>query len=590
LVDQKPSSPKDTEQATDAGGGPRPSPGQCTGASLWEGLRAASAWLDLHVDSINSLNVFPVPDGDTGTNMSLTMRAAIEEATPSPDDSISDTIRAVSNGALMGARGNSGVILSQILRGFTRALDGKHTMGPQDLARALAQGADTAYNGVMKPVEGTILTVAREAAATAAIAARNGSSLSGVLEMALQGAQSALERTPSLLPVLAEAGVVDAGGEGLVRLLEGALRRVHGEDIETIQMPKERLQVEAVSLDGTIDENTYNYDAQFIISGNDLDINAIRQYIATLGDSVLVVGDEHTAKVHVHCDYPGKALDYGISQGIVSTVIIENMQLQYEEFKIRRQRTVGDTPGGNSHTVVPVATDRVQDGVRPLSVPEEMTAISVIAVASGDGLRRILESIGVSEVVSGGQTMNPSTQDLLAAIDRAPSNRVVLLPNNGNIILTAQQARDLSAKEVIVIPTRTIPEGIAAMLAINYRADMETNTALMQEATTQVQTAEITTAVRSVQVNGLSVREGDVIGLIDGDLKTAGRNPVEVMFDLVEEMSLEEREIVTLYYGEDVTEEQARDLASRLEKRYPDAEIEILDGGQAHYHYIISAE
>ncbi len=589
MVTKEPSSVMDGGKASDTAVGSRPQRSACTGETVWQALRAASAWLDLHVDSINSLNVFPVPDGDTGTNMSLTMRAAIAEVTPAPNDPVSDTMRAVSQGALMGARGNSGVILSQILRGVARALDGKRTIGPQDLVSALAEGADTAYQGVMKPVEGTILTVAREAARMAERAADNGATLCGVLETALEGAQSALALTPSLLPVLAEAGVVDAGGQGLVRLLEGALRQVQGQEVEMTDIAAAATHTESAGLDDASQESLYNYDTQFIITGDGLDVSAIRDYIATMGDSVLVVGDELTVKVHVHCDLPGKALDYGISQGMVSAIIIENMQLQYEEFRGHVPAATPPSSGNGSHTSEPLTLEQGAAHGH-LATPETMTSTSVIAVASGEGLQRILESIGVSQVVSGGQTMNPSAQDLLDAIDRAPSDRVIVLPNNSNIVLAACQARDLSDKKVVVIPTRSIPEGIAAMLAFNYQADLDTNADLMQQATSQVQTAEITSAVRSVQVNGLQVREGDIIGLVDGDLKTSGHSVPEVMLDLVAEMDLAERDIVTLYYGQGITEEQAEDVVNRLGKRYPDAEIECLDGGQAYYHYIISAE
>jgi DAK2 domain fusion protein YloV len=546
---------------------PDPDTVPCATPAFLDALRSASAWLDAHVDLVNSLNVFPVPDGDTGTNMSLTMRAALEEVDDIAFASVSQAARVIADGALMGARGNSGVILSQVLRGMARALDGRRDLGAADLARALKEGAATAYKGVMKPVEGTMLTVAREAAEAAMRAAEGGADVGETLAAALVEAQQSLERTPSLLPVLAEAGVVDSGGQGLVILLEGALRYVHGERVD--RQPT-AVGVAAHTEHGGPEQ--YNYDVQFIIQGTDLDVAAIRERIATMGDSVLVVGDARAVKVHVHCDLPGQAIDYGISQGRVTAVLVENMQLQYEEFKAR------------------AAADPSRNNGDRLSLPEEMAAVSIIAVASGEGLSRVLESIGVSAIVSGGQTMNPSTQDLLQAIERVPSNEVIVLPNNGNIVLAARQAQELAAKKVAVVPTRTVPEGIAALLAFNYQATLEDNVALMQDAATHVQTIEITRAVRSAQVNGLSVREGQIIGLLNGDLVVADERVEDVVGQLLESVGAAECEILTIYYGADVTEDEAEVLAEEMRARYPELEIEVLDGGQAHYHYVISAE
>ena len=564
-----PTSPGNSPAASTPPSAAPGSPGDsCSSPAFLDALRSASAWLDAHVDLVNSLNVFPVPDGDTGTNMSLTMRAALDEVDAIEFAAVAQAARVIADGALMGARGNSGVILSQVLRGIARALDGKRDVGAEDLARALQEGASTAYKGVMKPVEGTMLTVARDAAEAAAQAAEGGASVAGTLVAALVVARHSLERTPSLLPVLAEAGVVDSGGQGLVILLEGALRYVHGERVDMKATPL----ATAVHAEHGEDEQ-YNYDVQFIIQGSGLDVDGIRDRIATMGDSVLVVGDASTVKVHVHCDTPGQALDYGVSQGQVTAVIVENMQLQYEAFVAKAQSTVDPSRNGGG-----------------LSLPEEMSAVSIIAVASGEGLSRVLESIGVSAIVSGGQTMNPSTQDLLQAIERVPSDEVIILPNNSNIILAARQAQELAEKRVEVVPTRTVPEGIAALLAFNYQAALEENVALMQDAASHVQTIEITRAVRSAQVNGLSVREGQIIGLLNGDLVTAGEREDDVVGQLLEWVDAAECEILTIYYGQDVAVEDAEALADAMRNRYPALEIEVLDGGQAHYHYVISAE
>ncbi|MEA3408015.1 MAG: DAK2 domain-containing protein [Chloroflexota bacterium] len=540
---------------------------------LAEAFRAASAWLDVHVSDVNDLNVFPVPDGDTGTNMSMTMHAALEEVEGQPEQSLSELAKAMANGALMRARGNSGVILSQILRGFARAIDGdEDVINAVELAQALEMGASTAYQGVMKPVEGTILTVIREAAATAVAAASPDMTVEQLMHQTVSAAQASLARTPSLLPVLAEAGVVDAGGQGLVFLLEGFLRLLQGYAFEGV-VETERSVRRVVKAP----EGTYNYDTQFIILGDNLDVQAIREHIAGMGDSVLVVGDSHRIKVHVHLDKPGQALDYGVTRGHITDVVVENMQLQYEEFKAASMAAEREA----------VSSDYFgEDAV----LPEKSNDTAVVAVVSGKGLERIVRSVGADAIVPGGQTMNPSTEDLLQAVESVPNTNVVLLPNNGNIILAANQARELSDKQVAVVPTKTVPEGISALLAFNYQADLETNVALMSEATNYVRTAEITRAVRGVQINGLSISEGEFIGLLDGNLLTHGKDISLVVERLLSHIEIMDYEIITLYYGEDVSSEEAEALADKVRYICRNVEVEVLDGGQAHYHYIISVE
>lgn len=530
--------------------------------TLLEAFRAAGAWLDAHIEEVNALNVFPVPDGDTGTNMSLTMRAALQEVNQKTYDSASEAAKVAAHGALMGARGNSGVILSQILRGFARSLDAKKVVGARDFAEALREGAATAYKGVMRPVEGTILTVIREAAEAAERAVSADAGLEEVLEYTVAEAKASLARTPSLLPVLAEAGVVDAGGQGLVYILEGMWRFLRGEAVEAATRQGARVQMAHAP------EGQYNYDTQFIIKGQGMDVEAIRRAIAEMGDSVLVVGDSETIKVHVHSDHPGQVLEYGLSQGQITDVVIENMQLQYEAFLAAQKQTAPSRPTA--------------------SVP--LAEIGIAAVASGDGLRTVLESLGVQAIIPGGQTMNPSTQDILEAIRAVPSKQVIVLPNNGNILLAAEQAKTLADRPVAIVPTRTIPQGIAALLAFNYQADLETNVAAMTEAAAQVQTIEVTRAVRSAQVNGLAIQEGQFIGLLNDDLKTVGEDCVEVILSLLERIQAEEYEIVTIYYGQDVTEDEAHRVADALRERYDGLEIEVLRGGQPHYYYIISVE
>jgi hypothetical protein len=538
------------------------------GNCLLGALRAGGAYLDRHVGQVNALNVFPVPDGDTGTNMSLTMRAAVGEVGDKAHSSASEVARIVAHGALMGARGNSGVILSQIMRGFARALDAKETFMALDLAEALKEGATTAYKGVMKPVEGTILTVAREAAGAAGHAAAQGATIEGVLASAVTEAWASLARTPQLLPVLAEAGVVDAGGQGFTVLLEGMLRYVRGEGLG------EAAGAGAQRPEAHVPEGQYNYDTQFVILGKALDVAAIREQVAKMGDSVMVVGDENTVKVHVHSDSPGRVIEYGSTQGKLSSVVVENMQLQYESFQAAQA----------------LSASRIPAAMVSSSPAGQLSEIATVAVVSGEGLRRVFESLGVSAIVSGGQTMNPSTQDLLMAIASVPSDQVILLPNNSNVILTAQQAKDLSAKHAALVPTRTVPQGIAALLAFNYQADLEANVEFMSEAGSQVQTGEITRAVRSVQVNGLAVAAGQIIGLLNGELVTADTDIPSVIRELLQRMRAEEREIITVYYGQDLSLADAEKVAEEIGRSYPGVDLEVLDGGQPYYYYIISAE
>ncbi len=540
---------------------------------FYEALQAGAAWLQVHVDKVNDLNVFPVPDGDTGTNMSMTIKAALEEVHSRDCRTVSDVAAAVAHGALMGARGNSGVILSQILRGMARSLEGSRNLDAPSLAQALLIGSETAYKGVMQPVEGTILTVARDTAEAALAAVASGVVFIDLLDVCVQEAHASVTRTPNLLPILKEANCVDSGGTGFAYILEGIQRFAQGKDTGVSIETGEESMFDHEHDFTRPPDGQYNYDTQFIITGHNMDVEAIRAHIDTLGDSTLVVGDSETIKVHVHCDLPGLALDYGVRQGQVDHVIIENMQLQYEVFKAAHTQEMAKyTP--------PMA-----------AIHDDLSDTSIIAVVSGDGLRRVFESIGVSAIVAGGQTMNPSTQDLVAAVQAVPGQDVFLLPNNSNIILTAQQAKELCPeKNVVVVPSKTVPQGISALLAFHYQADPETNLRLMSEALDQVSTAEVTRAVRTVEIQGVDVREGQIIGLLDGDLVDAGDDITHIVQGLLERMTLEECEIITIYYGNDVQPDEARDLAEAMEELYPDLEIEVVSGGQDHYFYIISAE
>lgn len=526
-------------------------------------VRAALAWLQHHQEVINSLNVYPVPDGDTGTNMVLTMQSAWAEIENSPEFNVGQMARKMAHGALMGARGNSGVILSQIWRGFARSLDNKEVYHVQDLADACQEAAATAYRGVVKPVEGTILTVSRAVADEATRAAADTTDVPYVLERMVYAAREAVKLTPSLLPVLAEAGVVDAGGQGLFVILEGMLRYMQGEPVtEDVKLVE---TVDLITAELESHEVGYGYDVQFLIIGQAMDVDAIRQQIAEMGECPLVVGDLTTVKVHVHVIDPGIPISYGASLGSLRDVVVEDMQVQYQDFVVQRKSP-------------------------PPPQPFEEIGFGVVSVVMGDGLARVFQSLGTSAIVHGGQTMNPSTQDLLKAIEDLSCDQVVLLPNNSNVILAAEQASKLSDKPVAVIPSRSIPQGIAALLAINSQADFETNVASMTNALEDIEVGEVTSATRSVTINGIDVADGQIIGLHNGELKVAGTTVEEVVQALLEELDTAEREIVTLYYGEDVDESEANALADHLAQNWPDQEIEVVAGNQPHYYYFLSVE
>ena len=526
-------------------------------------IYAALIWLQHDQAAINKLNVYPVPDGDTGTNMVLTMQSAWEEIAESAEKNVGRIAHQMAHGALMGARGNSGVILSQIWRGFSRSLDGKDTYRAADLADALQEAADTAYKGVVKPVEGTILTVSRAVADAAARTVRDTDNLEFIMEHVTHAARETVALTPSLLPVLKEAGVVDAGGQGLYRILEGMLYQTKGDPIlEYIEELGENVDV--VSTGFAPGEFGYGYDVQFLVLGSELDVLSARQRITELGDCPLVVGDSETIKVHVHVPDPGIPISYGASLGSLRDVVVEDMQAQYREF--------------------------IGENGQQAATPAEAPAIGVVAVVQGDGLAKVFRSLGADAIVLGGQTMNPSTKDLLDAVDSLASEQVILLPNNSNVILAAEQARSLSKKPVAVIPSRFAPQGISALLVFNRQTDLETNSGAMNDALYDVLTGEVTTATRSATINGISVEDGDTIGLLDGDLTVSGHNVTEVARALLEKMNPDQGEIVTIYFGNSTTNSEAEELADLVRQDWARLEVECVDGGQPYYHYILSVE
>jgi DAK2 domain fusion protein YloV len=532
---------------------------ECSGQQLTWILQASLTWLESNHQAINELNVFPVPDGDSGTNMLLTMQSAVGEITKTPTNAAGEVIQAVAKGALMGARGNSGVILSQFWRGMANTLAGKETIRAQDFAASLQAGAKLAYQGVQKPVEGTILTVARDLSEAATRAAATSSDLHVILTAAVAEAQQSVARTPQLFPLLAKAGVVDAGAQGLFIILQGALKFVNGESLErhetgTLAADVTELQAEA----------GWGFDIQCIIRGSQLNVEEIRRRIESMGESVLVVGDSNMIKVHAHAPSPGAILDFCVSRGSVSRVIVENMQEQYQEILLGQSKP-------------PIAS-------------ESISGIATVVVASGNGLTRVFESLGASALVTGGATMNPSVQDILAAVEAAEAANIIILPNDKNIILAAQQAVRLTKKSARIVPSVTIPQGIAALLAFNFQADLESNADAMTRALKNVVTAEITRAVRTVSIDGLDVLVGQIIGLLNGVLCVAGSDDIKVAVEILRKMNVDKYEIVTVYFGQDVTHADAESLADAVHAEFSYLQTEVIDGGQPHMHYIISVE
>jgi len=536
------------------------------GQELREMFATATGWLEKSAADIDALNVFPVPDGDTGTNMLLTMRSSIEEAYRSSESSASAVSQALSKGALMGARGNSGVILSQIWRGLAQGLEDKETMSGSDLADALLQGSVMAYKGITNPVEGTILTVIREAAAASQEKLEKGSdNLVAVLETAVDVANESVANTPTLLPVLREAGVVDAGGQGLYTILEGALRYLRGE-AEQMQFRKPQMIAsnipQPVRLPQVMaeEEDPFGYCTEFMLKGEELNPDKIRTRLGKKGQSLIVVGDENTARIHIHTLDPGNVLHYVTGLGTVHQVSVRNMDEQHQDFLAMQK-------------------DRAP-----------AVDIATIAVVSGDGLADVFTSLGATSIVPGGQTMNPSTKDLLQAVKSVASDKVIILPNNKNIVLTAQQVQPLTDKQVEVVPTKTIPQGVAALLTFDYEADLETNAQIMKEAQSAVRTIEITRAVRSTQLDGLSIKKKQAIGLLDGDLLAAGDDTIDIVNKILARIDLKRTEIATVYYGEDTDTAEAEKVSTSIREQHPQLQVEVVRGGQPHYNYIVSIE
>ena len=564
------------------------------GQDLKKAMQAGAVWLEEHREIINALNVFPVPDGDTGSNMSATMQAAIKGIAQSEETSASIIAAKLAHGALLGARGNSGVILSQTLRGLAQGLDKKAVFGAPELATAFQEASRLAYRAVIKPVEGTILTVVRETAAAAKLSAERGDDLVGLMQEVVIAARQAVASTPDLLPILKQAGVVDAGGQGFCTLLEGVWRYVRGEanivdnpgntnnagsaSASSVPQSAKHADSSATKKGRVTIEEEFGYEVVFLLRGTNLDVEAIRQAIIDMGGvSTVVAGDEKMLKVHTHTPTPGKILDYGVSLGSLLDINIENLQEQSltyaAESEAEHAAELADaSDSGNADEA------------------EQTTKIATIAVVSGAGFVKVFEGLGVNAIVSGGQTMNPSTEELLAAVNSVNAPQVIILPNNSNVILSARQVVNLTEKEVYIVPTETLPQGITALMSFNYEADFAANCEAMTQAIKNVQTAEITTAVRAAQIGGVRVREGDYIGLINGNLTIAGPNEERVIHDTLAHMNIQKSEILTLYYGEEATLQKAEETAKRIKAQYSHLEIEVVDGGQPYYIYILSVE
>ncbi|HLV10479.1 MAG TPA: DAK2 domain-containing protein [Halanaerobiales bacterium] len=525
-------------------------------------LIAALMWLKEQKALLDSLNVFPVPDGDTGTNMYLTFFDAIKEVKKLETENVSKINAALAKGALMGARGNSGVILSQLIRGFALANKNNTDFSTRNLVDSLKKASQVAYNGVLKPVEGTILTVSRKAAEGAEEAYSKEHDIIRVLEKTIAAAHTALEKTPEQLPALKEAGVVDAGGQGYLTILEGLLKGLTGKksfeykELELIKPAGKKKQQQDLK---------YTYCTQLLINlEQDKRIDEIRKELENKGDSLLVVGTEQIIKIHIHTNHPGVVLEYALKLGSVNDIEIDNMRLQSEE-KLRAEE---------------------EKQKKEYEVSKQK---GIIAVGQGEGIKKLLYDLGVDIIVNGGQSMNPSTNDFVEAINNINSLEIILLPNNKNVISAARQAASLSEKNVVVIPTRSIPQAISSLLVYNEEEDLLDLEKAMTDEIQHVKTIEITTAVKNSRVNGLEIKKGDVIGLYNHDIKTVGNNYQEVILKLFEEI-MEEEELVTIYYGKDVSREDANQIKDLLNNNFDFDEVEIFNGKQPLYPFIVSLE
>ena len=529
--------------------------------------------LEAKKEWINELNVFPVPDGDTGTNMTLTIMSAASEVGALTDPDMESLAKAISSGSLRGARGNSGVILSQLLRGFTRGVRKLTDLDAPAIAAAMERGVETAYKAVMKPKEGTILTVARAAADRAAELADAAEDLDAFFDGIFQHAEETLARTPEMLPVLKEAGVVDSGGQGLLEVFRGAIDGYHEKEVDYSQFEAAAPKITKISPQAEADIK-FGYCTEFIILLEKPlpqdEIDRFREFLDSIGDSIVLVADDEIVKVHVHTNHPGQAFERALTYGQLSRMKIDNMREEHQEKLIKDAEKLAKEQAENKEP------------------PKDHGFISV---SVGEGLSQIFRELGVDYLIEGGQTMNPSTEDMLNAIEKVNAKTIYIFPNNKNIILAANQARDLTEdKEIIVVPTKTIPQGISAMISFVPEKGSEENLASMTDAISRVKTGQITYAVRDTRIDDKEIHEGDIMGIGDAGILAVGRDRLQVAEEMVAEMVDEESEIISVYYGEDVSEEDAEALSDSLTEKYPECEVELNQGGQPIYYYLISVE
>ncbi len=553
-------------------------------ALLKDMLLCADAAISSNVRLINELNVFPVPDGDTGTNMSLTFNTAAVELRKKNFDRIDKVADCVASALLRGARGNSGVILSLLFRGFAKKLKGLDCAGGLEFAYAISEGVDAAYKAVMKPAEGTILTVSRLAAAAAVAAAEKGAEPESVLEAAIKAGEEALEDTINLNPVLKKAGVVDAGGKGYVIMLRAMLAFLRGE----LAAPEESVRVsenEESPFDVfDTEEITFAFDTVYIVrkTDPDVDLMPLREYLDSIGDSLVIGEDDEQFKVHVHTNIPGEALTESQKYGTLELAKIENMRTQHDDIVAGRKAQTTDD--------LEEVERELENGAAQNAVVKPEKKYGVVTVCAGDGVAEVFKELGVDTIVTGGQTMNPSTDDILTEINRTPAETVFVLPNNKNIIMAAEQCIPLTEKKVVVVNTKTVPEGISAMLTFNPDEEEESIVTAMNEAKSQVHTAMVTYAARDSDFDGHSIHEGEYLALLDGKLIGSYANKRKLFEELNWAFDELNPEFINVYYGEDVTKEEAQEAYDSFSACFPDAEISMIDGGQPVYYYMISVE
>ncbi|MCA1053472.1 DAK2 domain-containing protein [Rossellomorea aquimaris] len=536
-----------------------------------------AANLSSNAQLVDALNVFPVPDGDTGTNMNLSMTSGAKEVKQNINDHIGQVASALSKGLLMGARGNSGVILSQLFRGFGKAIEGKDALTSKEFADALQSGVETAYKAVMKPVEGTILTVAKDAAKKGVTVAQNESDFVKVMQEIVNEAKASLDRTPDLLPVLKEVGVVDSGGQGLLFVYEGFLAELKGEKVsDQASLPSMNDLVSAEHHKAAQDfmsteDIEFGYCTEFMVKFEEgkhsFDEEDFRNDLSEFGDSLLVISDDELAKVHIHSEQPGNVLSYGHQYGSLINIKIENMRQQHSSI-------VGESKP-----------------VKPKEIPAKKEVdFAIVTVAMGEGISELFKSIGATAVIEGGQTMNPSTEDIVKAVEDVNAKKVIIMPNNKNIIMAAEQAAEVLGAEVAVVPTKTVPQGMAALLAFNPTATVEENKKMMSEASKAVKTGQITYAVRDTNIDGVTISKDDFMGISEGKIEIAEKDRQQAAKNLLDRMLDEDSEILTILYGEGVTEEDVQTIQEYVEDKYEDVEVEVHNGKQPLYSYIFSIE